>query len=35
LYPRDTIRRFEEIRDKLERQQTSEFQPMGKSFQVV
>jgi YgiT-type zinc finger domain-containing protein len=35
LYALDTIRRFEEIRDKLEHQQTGEFQPMGKSFQVV
>jgi YgiT-type zinc finger domain-containing protein len=35
LYSQDTIRQFEEIRDKLEHQQTSEFQPMGKSFQVV
>ena len=35
LYSLDTIRQFEEIRDKLERQQTAEFQPMGKSFQVV
>jgi YgiT-type zinc finger domain-containing protein len=35
LYPPDTIRRFEEIRDKIERQQTGEFQPMGKSFEVV
>lgn len=35
LYSPDTIRRFEEIRDKLKHQQTSEFQPIGRSFQVV
>lgn len=35
LYPPETVRRFEEIRGKLERQETAGFQPMGKSFQVV
>jgi YgiT-type zinc finger domain-containing protein len=35
LYSQNAIRQFEEIRGKLERQQTSEFQPIGKSFQVV
>jgi YgiT-type zinc finger domain-containing protein len=34
LYSEETVRRFEEIRAKLERQQTSEFQPMGQSFQA-
>jgi YgiT-type zinc finger domain-containing protein len=35
LYSLETVRRFEEIRDKLAHQETGEFQPMGKSFQVV
>ncbi|MCX8103582.1 MAG: YgiT-type zinc finger protein [Candidatus Bipolaricaulota bacterium] len=35
LYSQETVRRFEEIRAKLERQETSEFQPLGRSFQVV
>jgi len=35
LYSQDTIRRFEEIRAKLERQETADFQPLGQSFQVV
>lgn len=35
LYPPETVRRFEEIRDKLERHETEEFQSMGKSFQVT
>jgi YgiT-type zinc finger domain-containing protein len=35
LYSQEDVRRFEEIRVKLERQQISEFQPMGQSFQVV
>ncbi len=34
LYSQQTVRRFEEIRSKLERQQTSEFQVLGKLFQV-
>src|SRR3990172_4047969 len=34
LYPPATVRRFEEIRTKLERQETSEFQPLGQSFRV-
>ena len=34
LYSQEIVRRFEEIRVKLERQQTSEFHPLGKSFQV-
>lgn len=34
LYSQDTVRRFEEIRAKLERQQTSDFQLLGQSFQV-
>lgn len=35
LYAQETVRRFEEIRAKLERQETGEFQPLGRSFQVV
>lgn len=35
LYSQETIRQFEEIRAKLERQETNEFQPLGLSFQVA
>jgi YgiT-type zinc finger domain-containing protein len=35
LYSREDVTRFEEIRRKLERQETGEFRPVGKSFQVV
>ena len=35
LYAQETVRRFEEIRAKLERQETAEFQPLGRAFQVV
>ncbi|MCG3121046.1 MAG: hypothetical protein ALAOOOJD_03986 [bacterium] len=35
LYSPQTIRRFEDVRAKLERQQTEEFQPLGLSFQVA
>lgn len=35
LYSRQDAERFEEIRGKLERFETSEFQPLGQSFQVV
>jgi YgiT-type zinc finger domain-containing protein len=35
LYPQETVRRFEEIRAKLERQEIEEFQPLGRSFRVV
>jgi hypothetical protein len=31
----ETVRRFEEIRAKLKRQDTAEFKPMGLSFEVV
>jgi len=34
LYPQETIRRFEEIRAKLEHQEVGSFQPLGQSFQV-
>ncbi|MBD2092721.1 YgiT-type zinc finger protein [Microcoleus sp. FACHB-1515] len=35
LYSQETVRRFEEIRSKLKRQETSDFIPLGQSFQVV
>jgi len=35
LYPPETVRRFERIREKLERQEVDGFQPLGRSFQVV
>jgi len=35
LYSEQTVRRFEEIRAKLERQETAEFEVMGQSFQVT
>lgn len=35
LYPQETVRRFEEIRAKLERRETADFKPLGQSFQVV
>ena len=34
LYTKETVRRFEEIRAKLERQDTAEFEVVGQSFQV-
>lgn len=35
LYSPETVRRFEQIRQKLERQEVGEFQPLGQTFQVV
>lgn len=35
LYSQDTVRRFAQIRAKLERGDTSEFQPLGQSFEVI
>jgi YgiT-type zinc finger domain-containing protein len=35
LYSTETIRRFEQIRAKLERQEVAEFQPLGQSFHVA
>ncbi|MBM3144374.1 MAG: YgiT-type zinc finger protein [Chloroflexi bacterium] len=35
LYPAETIKRFEQIRQKLERQEVKGFQPLGQTFQVV
>ena len=34
LYAPETVRRFEQIRAKLERQEVEEFQLLGRSFQV-
>ncbi len=34
LYSPETVRRFEEVRAKLARQDVSEFQPLGQSFRV-
>jgi YgiT-type zinc finger domain-containing protein len=34
LYAEETVRRFEDIRAKLKKQQTEEFTPLGRSFQV-
>jgi YgiT-type zinc finger domain-containing protein len=35
LYSKETISLFEQIRAKLDRQDVSEFHPLGQSFQVV
>lgn len=35
LYSQETVRRFEEIRTKLERQETEGFRALGKSFEVA
>jgi YgiT-type zinc finger domain-containing protein len=35
LYSQETVRRFEQIRTKLERQEVADFQPLGQSFQVA
>jgi YgiT-type zinc finger domain-containing protein len=34
MYAQDVVRRFEEIRSKLARQDVAEFQPLGQAFQV-
>ncbi len=34
-YAPETVRRFEQIRAKLERQELDDFKPMGQSFQVA
>ena len=34
LYSIDTIKLFERVRSKLEREEIAEFQPLGRSFQV-
>ncbi|MEJ5247791.1 MAG: YgiT-type zinc finger protein [Caldilinea sp.] len=35
LYPVETVKRFEQIRQKLERQEVADFQPLGQTFQVA
>ncbi|MFN3334130.1 MAG: YgiT-type zinc finger protein [Caldilinea sp.] len=35
LYSAETVKRFEQIRQKLERQEVAEFQPLGQTFQVA
>ena len=35
LFHIDAIRRFEQIRGQLARQETAEFQPMGQAYQVA
>ncbi len=35
LYSQETVRKFEQIRAKLAREETNEFQLLGKSFQVT
>ncbi len=34
LYTSEVVKKFEEIRIKLERQETGEFQPIGQTFEV-
>jgi YgiT-type zinc finger domain-containing protein len=34
LYAEDAVRRFEQIRAKLEREDTADFEPVGSTFQV-
>jgi len=35
LYGQETVRRFAQIRVKLEREETAEYQPLGLSFQIA
>jgi len=35
LYSQETVQRFEQIRVKLQRQETEDFQPLGQSFEVA
>lgn len=35
LYSAEIVKRFEQIRQKLARQELAEFQPLGQTFQVV
>ena len=35
LYSQESVRKFEEIRKKLEQQQTSDFERVGLAYQVV
>ena len=34
LYPVATVKKFEEIQKKLERQETDDFEPIGQSFEL-
>jgi YgiT-type zinc finger domain-containing protein len=35
LYTQETVRHFEQIREKLEKQEVADFMPLGQSFQVT
>ena len=35
LYTQETVRRFEQIRTKLEKQDVADFLPLGQSFQIA
>lgn len=35
LHAAETIKRFEQVRQKLERQEVAEFHPLGQTFQVT
>jgi YgiT-type zinc finger domain-containing protein len=35
LYAQETVRRFEQIRTKLEKQEVADFLPLGQSFQIT
>ncbi len=35
LYSQQTVQQFEKIREKLEKQEVSDFQPLGQSFKVI
>ena len=35
LYSQEIVKRFDEIRKKLERKEVANFQPIGQSFQVA
>ena len=35
LYTEDTVRYFEQIRNKLRQQEISDFRPVGQSFEVI
>ncbi len=35
LYTQETVRHFEQIRAKLEKQEVADFLPLGRSFQVA
>ncbi len=35
LYSQETVRRFDQIRAKLEKQDVAEFRPLGQAFQIA